>query len=545
MNSFPSIKGPSTRARPRPWRPFLWLFAWLLVLLSGCSSLPGLADSPESSSVSASAGTRLPSNANPSRDGRRTPSASGGLRPIETGSTYALPIASLTPPADLWDRIRRGFAMPDLEGDLARDRTEWYAARGDYFYRMTERSRKYLFHIVEELERRDMPAELALLPFVESAFNPQAVSSAKAAGMWQFMPATGKDFELKQNMFRDDRRDVLASTRAALDYLQQLYGMFNDWHLALAAYNWGQGNVKKAIERNQKRGLPTGYADLTMPNETRLYVPKLQAIKNLVASPGENNVRLPYIGNHPFFDTVTIDRDIDVALAARLAELNEEDFRELNPSLHRPVILASGTPNILLPWDNAATFKRNLQFHLGPMATWTAWAVPGSMKTAEIAKRFNMPESDLRSLNKIPPGMLVRAGSTLLVPRLGVSAEHEVPEHLADKAHLALQPEVVLYASKVQARKGDSLDSLAKRHHVSATDVAKWNKLPLTAALKAGQALTIYTEKRVTSSASAAQPSRGAQRTPPPSRQAVKPAPARKAAPASSQRKPGSAPNKR
>ena len=504
----------------------------LLVFLSACSSLPGQTDSPETSSESASTGSRnQPGTATASRDGRRNPLASGGLRPIEAGSTYALPIASLTPPADLWDRIRRGFAMPDLEGDLARDRTEWYAARGDYFYRMTERSRKYLFHIVEELDRRDMPTELALLPFVESAFNPQAVSSAKAAGMWQFMPATGKDFELKQNMFRDDRRDVLASTRAALDYLQQLYGMFNDWHLALAAYNWGQGNVKKAIERNQKRGLPTGYADLTMPNETRLYVPKLQAIKNLVASPGENNVRLPHIGNHPFFDSVTIDRDIDVALAARLAELNEDDFRELNPSLHRPVILASGTPNILLPWDNAAIFKRNLQFHLGPMATWTAWAVPGSMKTAEIAKRFNMPESDLRSLNKIPPGMLVRAGSTLLVPRLGVSAEHEVPEHLADKAHLALQPEVVLHASKVQARKGDSLDSLAKRHHVSATDVAKWNKLPITTALKAGQALTIYTEKRVTAATTSTQPSRGTQRSPTPSRQAAKSAPARKVAP--------------
>ena len=175
--------------------------------------------------------------------------------------------------------------MTDLDGDLVRQQEQWYSSRPDYMQRMTERSRKYLFHIVEELERRNMPTELALLPFIESAFNPQAVSSARAAGMWQFMPATGQYFELKQNVFRDDRRDVLASTRAALDYLQKLYGMFGDWHLALAAYNWGEGNVSRAIARNQKRGLGTSYATLNMPNETRLYVPKLQAVKNIVANP--------------------------------------------------------------------------------------------------------------------------------------------------------------------------------------------------------------------------------------------------------------------
>ena len=168
----------------------------------------------------------------------------------------------LRPPADLWERIRRGFAMPNLENDLVRDREQWYATRPDYMLRMTERSRKYLFHIVEEIERRNMPTELALLPFIESAFNPQAVSSAKAAGMWQFMPATGKDFDLKQNTFRDDRRDVLASTRAALDYLQKLYRMFGDWQLALAAYNWGEGSVGRAIARNKAAGLG---ADLQRP----------------------------------------------------------------------------------------------------------------------------------------------------------------------------------------------------------------------------------------------------------------------------------------
>jgi membrane-bound lytic murein transglycosylase D len=259
-----------------------------------------------------------------------------------------------------------------------------------------------------------MPTELALLPFVESAFNPQAVSIAKAAGIWQFMPATGRHFDLKQNVFRDDRRDVMASTRAALDYLQRLYGMFGDWHLALASYNWGEGSVGRAVARNQRAGLGTRYQDLRMPDETRYYVPRLQALKNVVASPGSFNVELPLIPNHPYFQDVDIKRDIDVALAARLADVKLEDFRALNPSANRPIILAAGTGKILLPWDNAEVFKRNLQAHSeGRLASWTAWSVPSTMSVAEAARRSGMTESELRSVNNIPPRMLIKAGSWL------------------------------------------------------------------------------------------------------------------------------------
>ena len=233
-------------------------------------------------------------------------------------------------------------------------------ARPDYIERMTERSRMYIFHVVEELELRGMPTELALLPYIESAFNPQAISSAKAAGLWQFMPGTGRDFQLTQNVLRDDRRSVLESTRAALDYLQMLHDMFGDWHLALAAYNWGQGNVSKAIARNKAAGLPAGYLDLNMPAETRNYVPKLQAVKNIIARPETFGAVLPLIENHPFFDTVEITRDIDIEMAARLAEVRLEDFKALNPSQRKPIIFAAGTPQVLLPWDNAATFKKNL-----------------------------------------------------------------------------------------------------------------------------------------------------------------------------------------
>ena len=421
--------------------------------------------------------------------------ATGPMQPITAAQASSRAVAQLKAPTDLWERIRRGFGMQNLEGDLVHDREQYYATRPDYILRMTERSRKYMFHIVEELERRNMPTELALLPFVESAFNPQAVSGAKAAGMWQFMPATGKHFELKQNVFRDDRRDVLASTRAALDYLQKLHDMFGDWQLALAAYNWGEGSVARAIARNQRTGLGTSYLDLNMPTETRWYVPKLQAVKNIVADPQNFNATLPDIGNHPYFQSVDITRDIDVTLAAKLAEVNVEDFKALNPSANRPVILAAGTPKILLPWDNAAIFERNLQaYSASRLASWTAWTVPTTMKAADAAKRVGMKESEFRNINHIPPRMLIKVGSTLLVPR-SERVENDVTEHIADNGQLTLAPEpppVVLHRTTVKAHKGESVATLAKRYGQSAASVAGWNKISASGMLKTGQKLVVF-----------------------------------------------------
>ena len=418
--------------------------------------------------------------------------------PVETTELQALPetassshkVTEVEIPADLWIRIRRGFAMPDLQVDLVQDREQWYANRPDYIERMTARSSKYLFHIVEEIERRGMPTELALLPFIESAFNPQAVSSARASGMWQFMPRTGKDFDLKQNAFRDDRRDVLASTRAALDYLQRLYGMFGDWHLALAAYNWGEGNVGKAVNRNQRAGQPVAYTDLRMPAETRLYVPKLQAMKNLVANPQDKGIQLPSIPNHPYFQSVPLPRDMDVALVARLAEVPIEDFKALNPSAHRPVLLAGGTSQILLPWDNAEIFERNIAAYDGRLASWTVWVAPKNMKVPEAAKKVGMSEEDMRSVNKIPPRMLIKAGSALLVPRPS-KQEKDVTSKVADNGQLNLAPEVTLRKQTIKARKKDSLASVAKRYRVAIADVAKWNNLSPDSALKSGQKLVL------------------------------------------------------
>ncbi|MCL4770525.1 MAG: transglycosylase SLT domain-containing protein [Burkholderiaceae bacterium] len=468
-----------------------------LLWLSGCATqvgTPGAASTPGSDSTTATTTA-------PASEATHTPQyPAGPLLPIAPARASRLEVMPLFTPSDLWDRIRRGFAMPDLQHPLVQDREQWYANRPDYMQRMTERSRKYLFHIVEELERRNMPTELALLPYIESAFNPQAVSSARAAGMWQFMPATGNYFDLKQNAFRDDRRDVLASTRAALDYLQKLYGMFGDWHLALAAYNWGEGSVGRAIARNQKAGLGTSYTDLTMPTETRLYVPKLQAVKNIVANPEAFRTELPLIENHPYFQTVDITRDIDVALAARLADVELSDFKALNPSLDKPVILAAGTPQILLPWDNAKVFERNLAAYKdGQYASWTVWTLPSTMSTAEVARRVGMDETELRNINRIPPRMRVKAGSALIVPR-SATTRTDVAEHVADNGKLSLAPDVVTRRSVVRARKGDTVSSLAKRHRVSAASLADWNDVKTSAAFKAGQEVVLMLPVRMQAS---------------------------------------------
>jgi membrane-bound lytic murein transglycosylase D len=400
--------------------------------------------------------------------------------------------------ADLWARVRAGFRLPDLEDEWVRKAEAWYSARPDYVDRMTARGSRYLFHIVEEVEKRGMPAELALLPFIESAFVTHAVSSAKATGMWQFMPATGRDFDLKQNIFRDDRRDVLASTRAALDYLGRLHKMFGDWHLALAAYNWGQGNVARAIARNQKAGLPTDYASLRMPEETRYYVPKLQAVKNIVLNPERYALSLPPVANHPYFLSVKIERDIDVALAAQLAGLSLETFQQFNPQMNKPVILAAATQQVLLPYDQASAFAENLARHSGPLATWTAWVVPKTMSPAEAARRTGMAESALRELNRIPPKMLVKAGSTLLVPR-AAHVHDDVSERLADTASLSLAPDAPpLRRMTVKAGKGDTVAAIAKRYKVGAAQVAEWNKVARSARFKPGQAVVVYTAYKPT-----------------------------------------------
>ena len=336
------------------------------------------------------------------------------------------------PYSDLWDRIRDGFEFPDSTSSLVIKHERYYSSRPDYVDRMMSRSSRYLFYIVEEVERRKMPMELALLPFIESAFNPEAFSRAKASGMWQFMPKTGKDFKLTQNVFRDERRDVIQSTDAALDYLQRLHKMFGDWELALAAYNWGEGNVSKAIKRNQAKKLPTNYASLKMPDETRNYVPKLLAVKNIVANPKSYGLTLPTLENHPYFVIVTTEKDIDVDLAAQFARMTLDEFKAMNPSFNKPVILGASEPQILLPFGRAESFQENLMEYTGRLSSWTAIRVANRETVDQLATRLDVDANQVRQINNIPKGMRIKAGSTVLIPRGGKVGD--VAGHLANNA---------------------------------------------------------------------------------------------------------------
>ncbi len=382
---------------------------------------------------------------------------------------------------DVWGRIRKGFAIPDLDNPLVANQLQWYTSRPDYIQRTTTRASRYLFHVVQELEKRGMPTELALLPFIESAFNPQALSTAKAAGMWQFIPSTGRDFNLKQSIFKDERRDVLASTDAALTYLQKLYDMFGDWQLALAAYNWGEGSVQRAVNKNRAAGLPTDFNSLSplMPVETRNYVPKLQAVKNIIAAPAQYGIALPKVENQPYFVTIGKTRDIDIKVAAQLAELSLDEFKALNPQFNRPVIAGGSDTQILLPQSNAAKFKANLAKWGRALSSWTAHKVTSARERIEtIASKFHTTPQVIREANNIPPNMRLKAGSTVLVPKTEDAPEKDIAPELVDNATIAIEPDVPdtrrIY---VKVGKRDTLASIAQRYKVSVAQIKAWNDL--------------------------------------------------------------------
>ena len=317
----------------------LWRYAAIVLIaaLSGCASTGDWSsDTPTRQDPRASKAKRV------------------NLKDQSVSDVYA-------PSSNLWIRIRDGFQMEPMNTPLEIEQVRWLSARPDYVNRSMARSSRYLFYIVQEVNTRNMPTEIALLPFVESAFVTNAKSSAKAMGLWQFMPATGKDFRLTQNVFRDERRDVLQSTDAALDYLQRLHKQFGSWELALAAYNWGAGNVAKAQKRNLAAGLPTDYLSLKMPNETRNYVPKLMAYRQIVLDPQAYGIVLPELENHPYFVAVDVGSDIDVALVIQLSEIPEDEFHSLNPSFNKPVILSNANQQILLPFGHAEIFQANLK----------------------------------------------------------------------------------------------------------------------------------------------------------------------------------------
>ena len=385
----------------------------------------------------------------------------------------------------LWTRIRSGFVMREFDSELIGRHEEWYASRPEYVKRITDRGRRYLYYITTEVEKRGMPSEIALLPMIESAFNPGAMSSTRASGIWQFMPATGRSFGLKQNWWHDDRRDVIGATNGALDYLQRLYRMFGDWQLALAAYNWGEGSVQRAQARNRKVGLATDYPSLKMPAETRNYVPKLLAIKNIIANPKRFGITLTVIPDEPYFAAVATTQHIDVKLAAELADISMEEFNALNPEHNRPVILQGKSDVILLPVGKTETFRANLENYDKPLVSWQSYQPKRGERLDELAPRFGLSVANLKAVNGLSARGNISTGQTLLVPLNGEENDIDF-----DAFNMQIAPiDVRVKSLKHTVRRGDTYASLAKHYHVSVANLKKLNRKVKT--LKVGQAVVI------------------------------------------------------
>jgi len=315
---------------------------------------------------------------------------------------------------DLWERVRAGFAIPLIKNPRVARYEARYLKNPRHLRRVIERSRPYLYFIVGELEKRGMPTEIALLPIIESAYNPHAVSPKRAAGLWQFMPATGRQYGLHQDPWYDGRCDVVAATRAALDYLQFLHDMFDDWELALAAYNWGEGAVLRARAHNAARNRPIRYRSLKMPNETRNYLPQLQAVKNLIASTAL--LELAALPNEPYFAETRAPEAIDVVTLARLADMPVDQFRSLNPGYRGPVIIQTATRNILLPVDRMDLFQANLDRNVVPLHTWQVYTPRRGDTLKKIARKFAISVRELRKVNSLSSAQHIRARQAILVP---------------------------------------------------------------------------------------------------------------------------------
>jgi len=447
-----------------------------LGVITGCASVTPPGALPDTSATPTPGDAAKRSEARP----RTKPSSSATpaipLQTYEiTTEPVAMPTVDLTAePDDILQRIRNGFSMPDINNDLVLSHQQWYLNRPDYLRRMVERSSPFLHHIVEEIEKRGMPMELALLPMVESAYNPSAYSRAKASGLWQFIPATGKRYKLDQNWWKDERRDIVASTAAALEYLQSIYEMHGDWHLALASYNWGEGAVAKAVNKNRALDLPTDYLSLTMPRETQNYVPKLQALKNIFSNPTLlSELGIPQIPNRPYFATISKSANIDVKVAAQLAGMPVQEFLALNPAHNRAVIV-SDSP-MVIPAEKVDNFVSNLEAHEEnnkPLSAWQSYTLRPGDRLESVAPRFGMSVANLKAANGIKGRIRVTPGLTLLVARHGG----------ADMTPLPGQPRLPEADPEPTARrhtvaKGETLPGIARRYDVSLAELRRLNHL--------------------------------------------------------------------
>lgn len=403
-------------------------------------------------------------------------------------------VAAIAPEThgDLFDRMRAGFGLADSDRRAIEQQLDWYARNPEYLERTFGRAELYLHHIISEVEARRMPLEIALLPVVESAFEPYAYSRARAAGLWQFIPGTGSRFGLRQNWWYDGRRDVIEATRAALDYLQFMHDEFNgDWLLAIAGYNCGEACVARAIRNNQAAGLAIDFWSLKLPAETRAYVPKLLAMKRLVAEPEIYGIGFSPIANEPYFTRVETLGQIDLNLAAELAGVTYEELFELNPAFHRWATDPAGPHYLLLPTDAATLFRENLA-QLTPEERLRAkrYTVQKGDTVTSVARRFDTQQLVVRDLNGLQ-GTTLTAGTELLVP----AGMAKLPPKVLRAAALADGRTGVRRATRRPVvhvvRRGDSLWAIARRHRMDAGTLASLNNMQLSDTLRAGQRLVL------------------------------------------------------
>jgi membrane-bound lytic murein transglycosylase D len=393
---------------------------------------------------------------------------------------------------DLFDRMRAGFKLDDYsERRAVEQQLRWYAANPEYLQRSFSRADHYLYQIVTQLEQRGMPLELALLPVVESAFEPYAYSRARAAGLWQFIPGTGSRFGLKQDWWYDGRRDIVESTRAALDYLQYLHDEFDgDWLLAIAAYNCGEANVERAVRNNRAAGRSVEFWDLKLPSETRAYVPKLLAMKELVTQPDLYGLAFSPIPNLPYFVRVATGGQISMKVAAEIAFLSPAEMYELNPAFHRFATDPTGPYYLLVPVDVADTFTDNLLLLSDEQRSGVEhYTVKRGDSVASVAKQFNTTADVIRQLNSVPSGPLT-VGSDVRVP----GALTELPEKvMLAAAHVDRPGRSTRHGHVQVVRRGESLWSIARRHGMNVNTLAAMNGMHPGDALRAGQHIRLTT----------------------------------------------------
>ena len=405
-------------------------------------------------------------------------------------SAYTVPETS-----DLWEQLRREFRLPEQDNKRIRVQRNWYIKHPSYMQRVTERARRYGWHIQQQLRQRNMPAEIALLPIVESAYDPFAYSHGRAAGLWQFIPATGKRFGLKQDWWYDGRRDILDSTAAALDYLQHLHKRFKgDWLLALAAYNSGEGTVSKAQRKNRKKGKPVGFWDLSLPGETRDYVPKLIALKQLVATPSVYGVKLEAVPNRPFFEVVETGAQIDLAVAADLAGLELDKLYRLNPGFNQWATSPDGPHRLLIPVDQADMFRQAVA-ELPPeqRVKWVRHKVKKGETLSHISKHSHTTVAALTSTNNLKNSS-IRIGDHLMVP---VSSQGQDSYRLSARQRLKRKQNSARNGYKTQHRvsNGDTFWDLSRQYNVSVRRLASWNGMAPGDPLRVGQKLVVWVKQ--------------------------------------------------